>query len=372
LPHFARGEAKLAVMLDNISDTWVEVVPSIYDRVANSRPATIFFVVGIILAILSIVLAIRAIRSKPDELYLIERVGFFLSIVFSIVFPLIGLVIALIPSVAPGPTPVSRDTAIQNLRTNKYVQYCVRLVPYSSDQRPRFERLGPPGQLYTFVADYPELQGHTVADAVEMVGGSVTQVTHVFAVIFSRNDYPIIPANARGLLQVIGQIDDAHKSDKQYCQFNVKDRTTPQEWTDLSNNRLPTWAFDKYKSFFPDYCAKAFDFINFSTTPSCRTASSQTAQDYRTAQDYLGTINSDWNPLGFSEEGRTTIDRSACNISNDLDWDETFVGLKGKFGARAFLIQNLKIADLQGRWLVALIDFTDPEHQVIPDLGVRD
>lgn len=89
------------------------------------------------------------------------------------------------------------------------------------------------------------------------------------------------------------------------------------------------------------------------------------------ALDLVGSLNRDWHPLGFSQKIRPSNDScdvpfaSYCAFS---DWKAVRSGFYNKFGARAFLIRNLEIDRIPGR---ILIDFENPEKQVIPDIGLR-
>jgi len=56
---------------------------------------------------------------------------------------------------------------------------------------------------------------------------------------------------------------------------------------------------------------------------------------------------------------------SYCAFSN---WKTVKANFYSKFGARAFLIRNLEIDRIPGR---ILIDFENPDKQVIPDIGLR-
>jgi hypothetical protein len=66
-------------------------------------------------------------------------------------------------------------------------------------------RLGKLPQRFTFVADYEELEGYSVNEAVRKLGGQIADSNHVSAIVFPRKS-EIYPANARGLLQVIQRL----------------------------------------------------------------------------------------------------------------------------------------------------------------------
>jgi hypothetical protein len=93
---------------------------------------------------------------------------------------------------------------------NSRVDWLIRLIPYNPISEPdlavsRLQMLGQPKLLYTFVAPYNELRGYNVLQAVRMIGGNIKPRQNVSAIIFERTT-DIIPANAKGLLQIVHDI----------------------------------------------------------------------------------------------------------------------------------------------------------------------
>jgi hypothetical protein len=223
-----------------------------------------------------------------------------------------------------------------------------------------FPRLGPVipyVQQFTFVADYQELRGYNVMDAVRMVGLQIRAFEHVSAIIFPLEVIKdrLYPANARGILQVVDKVEDT-KDDPEVTiektkTFDVGSRLTGPEKDDLDKYDIGTWAWDSYKKFFNHYCELTDEFNK---------------GDF-SAKHYIGGIEKDWNPLGFSrirteQPAEISASMKICGIHN---WDNVVSEYSAAFGARTFLIKNREIDKIPRRYM---IDFDEPERQVIPDI----
>jgi hypothetical protein len=252
---------------------------------------------------------------------------------------------------------ISTQQMFDNLRTNARVSWLIRLIPFDPNTQKyleigQFDHLGLPTQKYSFVANYQELRGYGVSEAVRMIGGKVQPGDHVSAVIFPLlHTHSFYPANARGLLQVIHAIE--HMEGVSISKpFHVKDQTNTDEYGDLTGRYsldIHSWEWARYGKYFRDYC--------------------EVAQKFRCDRSYsvrnlMGDINKDWNPLGFSAKDTDTgvCAPSACEVT---DWDQAVKRFSANFGARAFLITNLEISSIKERHL---IDFENPDHQQIPDV----
>jgi hypothetical protein len=269
---------------------------------------------------------------------------------------------------------ISPAKAFDNLETNERVTWLLRLIPFDPDSQPdlaigKLKQIGPPEQQYTFVASDDELGGYRVDQAVRMTGLPYSSGQRVSAIIFPVPRPPIsrtsalFPANARGLLQVIQNIEANTQNHIQNSLFTGTDTLKDDEAVDLRNfNALNYWRWDNYFKFYPRYCQIAHDF-------ECGLTYS--------AHDHLSGPNTDWHPLGLAQIG---TQRDACDIpaadyckvsdpsSAKNSWKSMEPALLNNFGSRVFLIQNLTIDSIKSR---VLIDFGEPEKQYIPNMSLR-
>lgn len=296
--------------------------------------------------------------SKPEDIPRWLRAGFFICLGLSMVLVTTAPAFSWVEATRGGIRRVPPERSFANLRYNSRVTWLLRLIPYDPSTQQdlavgRLLSLGPSSERYSFVASYHELRGYTVHDAVRMVGGSIRQNQHVTAVIFPVTTFDLTPANARGLLQVVTDIQGQLKLDQHLDISQLRDEAK----SNLAiRESLASWAWDNYREYYGDFCNLAHKFR---------------CGEYP-ERAYIGRIASDWNPLGFSKktpsEGAEcgTEKPKECEIS---DWDKAEQIYTKQFGARVFLIKNFQIKDLAGPYL---IDFEQPDTQLIPDIGVPD
>lgn len=313
--------------------TVIEAFTKLYQLVATSALATSLVVAGLLLILITAILAVQFIRSGPGDLSTFIRVAFFSCLGLGVLLIMAGPAISWLEVTRGGIRQVPTQRSFANLGENSRVTWLLRLIPYDPVTEPQLavshlSSLGPPSQLYTFVASYHELRGYNVHEAVRMVGGSIKPGQRVSAIIFPVPS-DLIPANARGMLQVISDIQTDHP-DKVSKRLDLT-HLTSDEQSNLALKSIPSWAFGNYSSHYPTFCT-------FSQTFRCESPR-------YSARYYLGDINDDWNPLGFANKSstghspcETQISDAFCKIS---DWDDATNQFEMDFGARVFLVKQL-------------------------------
>jgi hypothetical protein len=239
------------------------------------------------------------------------------------------------------------------LKENRRVDWLIRLVPYSRQTQPylsihEIKTLGAPQQKYVFVADYDELKNLTVADAMYRMGLSLGDSDSVSAMIFPLNRRDLYPANVRGVLQVIMNIDVEMKDAKEYRAFDITKYIEPSALLQLQDHRIGSWSWDGYSEFYEP-------FLHAVTEARLQRTS---------ALNYMGMLGSDWNPLGYSEIISDKLKNSEA-IRFELQTKTKSTVKAEHFGARAFLIENLALNDIDG---LLLIHFSHINQERIPDL----
>jgi len=241
------------------------------------------------------------------------------------------------------------------LRTNARVDWLVRLIPYDPITSPglsldRLVSLGRPENDFVFVADYEELKNYTVEEAVYKTGGSLHKAGHVSAIIFPLRRRDLFPANARGLLQVLQEIDNQHVNDPSYAQCALENHLSAQAREHLSDRNITSWSWTSYSQFYLEY----------------KDAIEKAQRDGCSAFTRLGTLGRDWHPAGYSQmlglrqTGRTLSATFRLSLTNG-----DIVSLPN-VGARAFLIANLALNAIADR---VMIDFDAPDEERIPSLA---
>lgn len=334
----------------------IEGLATVFRLVTESSSSAFLSVVGLALLVVAVGLAYKAATSKPDEFPRSMKVVLLFSLIGGMIFSAAGPSVALVKAVSI--PKMSADQAFKNLEENAEVKTVVRLIAYDPEAEPalaidRLTKLGPSDQLYSFVASYDELVGYKVADALAMVGASTKNIKRVSAIIFPLNT-PIFPANARGLLQVIKEVEGRREIQTLLTKkFLDGTKLNSEELKNLEITSIPSYTFDELSKNYPHYCLLSNDFACNPSTYS--------------AHAYVGSISHDWHPLGFSQNPR----EDRCNLPTPkyceyTGRDAARRDYRNKFGARAFLIRNLEINKIPGR---ILIDFDRPFDQVIPDIG---
>jgi hypothetical protein len=333
-------------------------VSSVFKFVIESPSTAILSAVGLVLLLLTGVMAYIAIKSKPDEMSTFVKVALFLCLIGGILFSAAGPGLALFYVSQNSIRTKTVDQSFDDLISNARVNYVVRLISYDPIANPelgidRLKQLGPSKQLYSFVANYNDLVGRTVKEALEAIGIGYQDGQFVSAVIFPLRTR-LYPANARGLLQVVHEVES-------HSNIELKDRFLAEgvtlngdEIDELKDANISSYQVENFKSHYPHYCQLAQTFY-------CGTYP---------ARELVGGLYRDWHPLGFSQKDPPSRPcaipvKDFCAFS---DWKKTRSDLKTRFGSRAFLINNLEIDRIPGR---ILIDFEDPSRNVIPDIGAR-
>ncbi len=259
------------------------------------------------------------------------------------------------------PSSFERMNAAQawaDLESNAPAGHLIRMVAYDPQTEPwlaidRLERLGPPDQLYSFVASYEEMAGYTAKQALEKNGLSLREGQHVSAVIFPRRT-ELYPANARGLLQIIRTVEREKEAAIGVRFFDGANALTAAEAEELQATGSASYRVSDFRDLYPRYCELA---RRFNCGPAPYPASR-----------FIGSLYHDWHPLGFSqiEPARDPCTLPAAHYCAFVDWSTARAEFLPKFGSRAFFTRNLEIARIPGR---ILIDFDRPDRQIIPYMG---
>jgi hypothetical protein len=342
-------------------DDILEQTEKLFELITTTPAAATLTVIWFILLVVSLIISVHILKSKPDETPAWLRIGLFACLIGGVLFSSSGPAISLLSYPRFPISRVSTAKAFDNLENNERVYWLIRLIPFDPTKHPelaigKLKQLGPPEQQFTFVAPYDELVGYNVDDAVRMTGNTYNSQQHVSAIIFPVAEHQIYPTNARGLLQVINAIetDSTNIIDKPFLRDTGLLENS--EIDDLSHsNAISYWRWNKYKQYFLHYCELAEKFRCDKTY---------------TAKKYLGGVGIDWHPLGFAQKDAEEdyCSKPTPSYCATTDWKQAEAALSSHFGARAFLIDNLKIEDIENR---VLVDFANPPNQLIPDLGFR-
>src|SRR5260221_6539313 len=208
-----------------------------------------------------------AVTSKRGGVSVWLKWSLFVCLIFGVIFSGAGPSLALFYVSQNSIRTATFDETVGDLRANKRVRYVIRLISYNPNNinpalpNPNIaslKQLGLPKQKYSFVANYEELKGHTVKEALEMIGANYIDGYRVSAVIFPlRTD--IYPANARGVLQVISSVEGSSNLDTKE-KFLEPGKLNADELDEFDDTGIPSYRIDAYKKFYPHYCelARAF------------------------------------------------------------------------------------------------------------------
>jgi len=230
--------------------------------------------------------------------------------------------------------------------------------------------LGKPDQDYVFVADYDELKGKTAAEATRLLGEAMEDKDIVSAIIFpiEPNHVAVFPANARGVLQVIENVEknEPIEKDKLFDVASKLDDSAAYSALHIESTapHLYEWSWNYYKKYYGAYCAVALQFRCHPTD----------------AAKWIGSLEDDWHPLGFAinvEEKMGMADsfspadpcdkdykKQLCEIA---DWEKAKSQFQD-YGVRVFLVRNMQIDKIIGR---VMIEFNDPWREQIPILFIQ-
>lgn len=360
--------------LVKVIDGWVSTIGQIVKLSSADNVGSYISVVGIILLIFSIWAAYKLIQTNVAKITPWHKALTFTTLAFSILCVVLGPAISVfyfgsqqqriahergLTLASLVHNNVSQKDILDRAKNNYHVQYLIRLIPYDptkekelSLERVSLASIGPPLQRFTFVADYDELKGYTVADAVQRSGLPFREGQQVTAIIFPLlSPRVLIPANARGLLQVL----DRTASSSDNFRINTLDKLSSASKRNISQtDSEKSYNFDFYKNRYPEMCAASFEFV-------CH-------KDQFSVTSLMGKVTHDWHPLGFARLISLVQDpcehsemiQSYCEIK---DWPESDNSLVKEVGARIFFTENDLIANIKGR---ILIDFHDPARQRIP------
>ncbi|GKQ54310.1 hypothetical protein [Bradyrhizobium sp. Ce-3] len=339
-------------------EQFVTALSETFNLVLASSSTAILSAVGLFLLLLTAMMAYLAVKSKPDELSTFVKVSLFVCLFGGMLFSASGPALALF-YVSQNPIKTkSVDKSFDDLTTNARVDYVVRLIAYDPVAHPelsidRLKRLGPSQQEFSFVADYNELRGYTVREALEKIGASYTPGQYVSAIIFPLKTR-LYPANARGLIQIVSEVEGRGAIDLKDRFFSDPGKLDKDQVKDIKNHEIWTYKLDNFKDLYPRYCKLAQAYF-------CGAFASR---------DMVGGLYPDWHPLGFSQKNPPA---DPCQIAQQdfcefTDWKQARAKWHATFGSRAFLIANLEIEHIPGRMLFY---FDDPDRNVIPDIGAR-
>jgi hypothetical protein len=166
----------------------VSSISQAFSIVGGSPAATTLSVVGLALLLLCAGLAYVALKTDAQHTSTLLKTSLFLSLVGGMLFSAAGPGLALLRVSSPI-GKVSLDQSFENLERNDQVKWLIRLIPFDPHtdanlKAGKLDRLGPPKQYYTFVANYEELVGYTAKAALEMTGTTYDPSQHISAVIF--------------------------------------------------------------------------------------------------------------------------------------------------------------------------------------------
>jgi hypothetical protein len=331
---------------------------------SKNNVGSILSLIGIALLVFTLIAVYKGVNADPDRVPGWLKTFMFIGLVSSIIFSAAGPAISLMS--APNIRKATTEDIIESLRSNSRIKKLIRFVAFDPKTQPDLElskitHLGRESQIFTFVADYDELRGYTVAEALRKIGAPLRSGHHVSAFIF---DIPqgetLYPANARGLLQVIERIESGPESKGPNFEFfdvrkylSEKNRTKSSDILDnLGSTEITTWGWDSYGESYKEYC--------------------QAAQEFRcekkySARNLIGNLSVDWHPLGFARQFTPNklpcIGEEKARLCEIHNWKQVQTELSTNFGARVFLIRNERIENIEGRYM---IEFTQPETQIIP------
>lgn len=246
--------------------------------------------------------------------------------------------------------PWSAAKGFEALKEGWPVTDLVRLIAYDPVRQPflaaeKLAYLGVPSEEFIFVADYQELRGYTVAEALAKIGLVLQPGQRVTMIHFPVAGRRVLPANAWGVLQAVLAIEREETmpkgADASVRGANLQRFLTPEEIGRMEQLKAWSWA-----ALGPTH-ARDTKIVRELLAEKC------------SAFERIGSIGKDWNSLGFAHlMGKTGLARADFSLSLG---DETIP--VNNFGSRVFLTTNERIMDLEG---ALLIDFATPNLSRLP------
>jgi hypothetical protein len=194
----------------------VDAASRLFALVTDSTMSVVVSVIGLLLLLGALLAIVTALKGDPTKFPRWLQVVLFITLIFGIGFSVAGPSFALLNFTENAIPKVSTKVAFERLKTNAFTRWLIRLIPYDPAKEPdlaanRPKKLGLDLQSFSFVSSYDELRGLSPGDAVRKAGGLLPDKYRLWAVIFqipSPDDTVLYPANARGLLQVVRQIEN--------------------------------------------------------------------------------------------------------------------------------------------------------------------
>lgn len=339
-------------MADNLSAI-PDGIEKAYTLVGNNPLSTTTIVFGFLLFGFALLFANKVLRAKPKEITRSSIVMLYVGLIGGIAFVVLGSALIIL-SGSNGAPKTSPSQGFSNLEKNASVKWVARLIAYNPDKHPelaigRLSKIGRPEQRFTFVADYAELQGLTVEDAMRRLGLQIAPGDHVSAVVFPLQRQ-LYPANARGVLQVIQRLlhDEAGNPLTRSLEPLKKDidGLSNDSRKRLEDVHRESWAWSSYKADYPQYCKIVQRF-------RCDLDSG--------AKVMIGEISQDWHPLGFARINSDDLCVSKDEVCKESEWNPA--KLVPSFGMRVFLMENIDVGMLNGHYL---FNFRDPTTEILP------
>lgn len=355
-------------------DGAIAALKEIIKLTSSDNVGSYISLIGIVLLTFSVFSTYRLIQKENREVTIWHKTMTFIMLLLAVVCIICGPTLSLLyygahqqqlaqNSAQALSDILHRDVSQKDIsgraRKNEYVKYLVRLIPYDPKTEPELSLasvsqalLGPASQKYTFVADYDELKGYSIAEAVKRTGLPIVEGQRVTAIIFPiKTKREVIPANARGLLQILDKTaspaDTFRMSALQNLSSGAKKNLTVR-------GQASTWAFSSYREYYTEFCKASFDFV-------CN-------KEKYPISLVMAKVTHDWHPLGVAKHisesqdpcNHPIIIQNYCEITEWPSENDDFVK---QIGARIFFTNNSLIKDIDGRML---FDFEDPEKQRLP------
>ncbi len=157
-----------------------------------------------------------------------------------------------------GPTAAE---CLEALLQNERPKRLLRMIPYEAASQPQLsiaqlKTLGRPDQQFTFVGDYDQLRGCTIAEAVYKCGGNLAPGQHVSAIIFPASDRLLYAASARGVLQVIAAVEkslDAAARGTSFIPADLQKRLPSPALAALDDTSNDAGRWINYRQYYRDY-----------------------------------------------------------------------------------------------------------------------